>query len=72
MIESIYIDVGGESRSRYTYLIEQLAAVENARDIHVAMAARVLKIHENRIKWTRGELEAERERLHKLLKAAKA
>ncbi len=73
MIESIYIDVADDSRrtSRYIVLIERLAEAEQAKNIHMAMAARVLKLHDQRLQKIRAELEAEGDRLRKLIKVAK-
>lgn len=73
MIESIYADVWGDrpNTSRYTLLIEKLAAAERAKNVHEAMTRRVLKAHDRRIAETRAELEAESERLRKLVKVAK-
>lgn len=72
MIESIYIDVAGEPRPRYIQLVEKLAAAEDARLIHEQMNARVLKLHDERIKRTRAELENERLRLEKIIRGARA
>ena len=73
MIESIYIDVRDNSgrASRYTLLIEKLAAAERAKHVHEAMARRVLKLHDARIAETRAELEKEGERLRSLVRAVK-
>jgi hypothetical protein len=71
LIESIYIDVANAPRSsRYTLLIEQLAAAERAKHVHEAMTRRVLKLHDRKIQETRAELEKEGERLRSLIKVA--
>lgn len=74
MIESIYIDASDTSgrASRYTLLIEQLAAAERARGVHVAMTSRVLKVHDRKIEETRRALEREGERLRALIKVGKS
>lgn len=73
MIETVYLDVAGDGHraSRYTLLIEKLAAAERAKQMHDAMASRVATLHLRRIAETRRELEAEGERLRKLIKVAR-
>lgn len=74
MIESIYFDLRDDASrvSRYTLLIEKLAAVEKAHNAHVAMAERVRLLHLRRIAETRRALEVEGERLRALIKVAAA
>jgi hypothetical protein len=74
LIESIYIDASDTAHraSRYTLLLEKLHAAEKAKNVHVSMAARVLKLHEARILEARAAFEAEGARLRNLIKVAKA
>jgi hypothetical protein len=72
LIESIYIDVAGDRRtSRYTILIEKLYAAEQAKKLHDQMMARVSHRHAQAIAQARKELEAEGERLRKIIQVAK-
>lgn len=73
LIESIYFDVDtGTRASRYTNLIEKLAAAETAHAAHLAMSERVRLLHVKRIADVRHELEAEGKRLRGMIKAALA
>lgn len=74
LIESIYIDAADTSShaSRYTLLLEKLHAAEAAKNMHVAMAARVLRLHEQKILDARRAFETEGARLRALIKVAKA
>jgi hypothetical protein len=74
LIESIYIDAADTSdrASRYTLLLEKLHAAESAKNLHVSMTARVLKLHEQRIADARAAFEAEGARLRGLIKRVKA
>lgn len=73
LIESIYLDTAAHSQraSRYTRLIEQLAAAEAAKQMHDAMAIRVATLHLRRIEEVRQALEAEGARLRALIKVAR-
>jgi hypothetical protein len=71
LIESIYLDVAGpRTASRYTLLIERLHSAQTELGIHLAMSSRVRRVHENRIERVRRELEAEGERLRKIVQHA--
>jgi len=72
LIETIYLDVTGDSGrlSRYTLLVEKLHAAERAHIAHEEMSARVSLLHLKRIRDAQRELEAEGERLRKLIKTA--
>lgn len=75
MIESIYIDLAGDDAnrvSRYTVLIEQLRAAEQAKINHDQMSARVARLHAERVARVRRELEAEGERLRNIIRASRA
>ena len=77
LIESIYLDVGTVSAeagrvSRYTLLIEKLAAAEGAQKMHAEMSRRVAKRHAEHVAQVRRDLEAEGQRLRDLIRVTKA
>lgn len=77
MIESIYLDVGTVRAeagrvSRYTLLIEKLAAAEGAQRTHAEMSRRVAARHKQHVADVRKDLEAEGQRLRDLIRVTKA
>jgi hypothetical protein len=77
LIESIYLDVetdaaNGARVSRYTLLIEKLAAAEGAQKMHAEMSRRVAARHRMLVAQVRSDLEAEGQRLRDLIRITKA
>jgi NADH/NAD ratio-sensing transcriptional regulator Rex len=77
LIESIYLDVDTASAdasrvSRYTLLIEKLAAAESAQKMHAEMSRRIAKRHAQHVAQVRKDLEAEGQRLRDLIRVTKA
>lgn len=77
MIESIYLDIETDATdaarvSRYTLLIEKLAAAEGAQKMHAEMSRRVAARHVRHVAEVRKDLEAEGQRLRDLIRVTKA
>ena len=74
MFESVYIDFTDPDAirvSQYTLLLDRLRAAETAKRTHDAMVERTGELHARRVKKAREALEAEVERLRRVVEVSK-